>query len=171
MHVVQNTLQETNVHQAPRLRGMDRSSLFPDPDMVGTLVSLSKAVRALTGLKLASIGIHPGQDQLVLALMDGEMTVSQLASQAGVRASTISKMVDRLVRNGYVEKRSAREDARCTWIKLTDTGVSLASRIEDVRASIEEELSGAMDGDTLKSIMSALVTLDGVVHGRLARLR
>ncbi len=64
----------------------------------------------------------------------------ELARHMGVTASTMSLMVDRLERGGYVRRERSREDGRRVDVRLTRAGV----RIKQQQNVLEPELVSAM---------------------------
>ena len=56
-----------------------------EPSVVPSLLRISKATRNLVSLKLAEIGLYPGQDQLLDTLdLEKPMAVSELAAALSV---------------------------------------------------------------------------------------
>ncbi len=78
----------------------------------------------------------------VLDHLDGVEGTSllELAKHIGVTASTMSLMVDRLERGGYVRRERSREDGRRVDLRLTPAGV----RIKRQQNVLEPELVEAM---------------------------
>jgi DNA-binding MarR family transcriptional regulator len=66
----------------------------------------------------------------------------ELARHMGVTASTMSLMVDRLERGGYVRRKRSKEDRRRVDLRLTAAGV----RIKRQQNVLEPELVEAMLG-------------------------
>lgn len=62
----------------------------------------------------------------------GAATIGQLAAHLDVRASTMSQMLDRLERSGYITRAQDAEDARIRIVQLTETGRSIIRHTEDV---------------------------------------
>lgn len=61
----------------------------------------------------------------------------ELAEAAGVAASTVSRMIDTLVRDGLVERRGSATDRRAVQIVLTERGAELhARKREEVEAKL-----------------------------------
>jgi DNA-binding MarR family transcriptional regulator len=58
------------------------------------------------------------------------MTIGQLAAHLDVRASTMSQMLDRLEKTGYVTREQDALDARVKIIKLTRTGQEIILKTE-----------------------------------------
>ena len=140
--------------------------------LVPTLLSLSKTTRALMGIRLADLGLHQGQDELLIALeMDKPVSVSALSEKLFVRPSTVSKMLDRLCAKGLVERMPSPQDARLTLVKLTRDGQGVKTDVRLLWDMIEVELAGKMAPDGKDTMMGALGTIDGIIGSRLMRLR
>ncbi|WP_199613846.1 MarR family winged helix-turn-helix transcriptional regulator [Paenibacillus alkalitolerans] len=60
----------------------------------------------------------------------GGMTIGQLAEHLDVRPSTMSQMLDRLEKSGYVARKPDAQDARVKVINLTETGSEMIRKTE-----------------------------------------
>ncbi|KQT53308.1 hypothetical protein ASG43_19035 [Aureimonas sp. Leaf454] len=139
--------------------------------LVSLLLSISKSTRALTSIKLAEMGFHNGQDELLLALDEEAPTsVSRIADELRVRPSTVSKMLDRLVAKGLVERQGDKRDARRTMVRITPAGLDAKSRLLEVRASLEKELATPL-AENGASVVTGLETVANLLAARLSRLR
>src|SRR5690349_14838423 len=75
----------------------------------------------------------------------------ELAESAGVAASTVSRMLDTLEREGLVERRASTEDRRAVRIVLTERGAAAHAR---KRVEVEEKLTrmfGSLEPDERES--------------------
>jgi DNA-binding MarR family transcriptional regulator len=110
--------------------------------IVVRLLSISKSVRGLSGYMLAEVGLHPGQDAMILALASGtSLSVTELADALGVRPSTVSKMADRLLKCGYLLRKRDETDKRTTSISLTPEGLALREKLLALHARLEPNSS------------------------------
>lgn len=140
--------------------------------LVPTLLSITKSSRALIGIKLAEVGFHNGQDELILALDEERpITVSNLANELAVRPSTVSKMLDRLFAKGLVERIGDGRDGRRTMIRVTPLGLRMKERLRQLRCEVEADLVKSVGGDDLERVAGELLRLDLRLKERLARLR
>ncbi|CAN0602749.1 unnamed protein product, partial [Ectocarpus sp. 12 AP-2014] len=90
------------------------------------LVQASKAYRQRSANVLAELNLHPGQDQILKALADGDgQTMGALANALSVQPPTITKMVVRLSSQGMVERRPSPDDGRSSKVFLTEQGSQL----------------------------------------------
>jgi DNA-binding MarR family transcriptional regulator len=67
---------------------------------------------------------------------DGRLRMSDLAAVSVLTPSGLTRVVDKLVREGYVERQRCASDARVVYAAVTDTGV------ERVRQAYPTHLSG-----------------------------
>lgn len=157
---------------------MEQSGTAKDPlfegdysSIVTTLIFISKHTRAFLNIRFRDIGIEVGQDQFIQALpIDGSMSVGSIADMIGVRASTVSKMADRLVEGGLVQRVVDAKDARKTQIVLTPEGIRKRAHIETLVRKLEEELIVGL-GTNANEIAEALSRIDTALSKRLKRLR
>ena len=153
---------------------LNAKSLSPvdlNGQMVPALLSISKSTRALMGLKLAQLGFYNGQDELLLAVVDAKpVTVSQLAQLIDVRPSTASKMLDRLVKAGLVERKTDRGDARRSMVQITSAGLEARVQLYALRAELEAELMPS-PSRLPHDVVNTLIILSAVLKTRLNRLR
>lgn len=75
-----------------------------------------------------------GQQYNVLRILRGQkgncLATYSIKDRMVERNSDASRMVDRLVNAGYVERISCPNDKRSTLVRITDQGLELLSRIE-----------------------------------------
>ena len=144
----------------------------PAPVIVPSLLSIAKSTRAFVALLLSEIGLHPGQDQLIDKLDANRLvSVSALAEQLAVRPSTVSKMLDRLVDKGLLERSANDADARRTMVGLTDKGIEAQTAIRTIWIRLEQDLTGQMSPDDLRTLDRSLTRTDALLSQKLRRLR
>jgi DNA-binding MarR family transcriptional regulator len=96
---------------------------------IGLLFESSAGLRRLFGRNLEEAGVHTSQsfDILIrLARSEGnELRMSELASQASLTPSGLTRAVDRLQGQGLVVRRTCPEDRRGSFAQLTPGGRQL----------------------------------------------
>ncbi|WP_061937324.1 MarR family winged helix-turn-helix transcriptional regulator [Aureimonas sp. AU22] len=146
----------------------DRLSQVP---LTALLLSISKKTRAIMGLKLVELGLHNGQDELLLAVRGGQpLHVSLVAKQLNVRPSTVSKMLDRLIKKGLVARISDKNDGRRTFVQITASGQVLCNEVLALHQSFEHILTEKLVGDPAV-LTHALSETEELLRNRLQRLR
>jgi MarR family 2-MHQ and catechol resistance regulon transcriptional repressor len=74
------------------------------------------------------------------------LRMADLAAQCGLSPSGLTRAVDRLVRDGLVERLGCPEDARGAYAVLTDEGETrVVATIRQHLASLEEHFFGVLD--------------------------
>ena len=113
------------------------------PELFTQLASTARCSRTLLSRQLLSCGLYAGQDAVILALDDNDgLPLSAIAEQLGVRAPTMTKTINRLAAQGFVEKRESSSDARLSQVYLTDAGRDAVSA---VRKAIRRSRKQAVD--------------------------
>jgi len=110
------------------------------------------------------IGLTPSQLSVLVGIEgeSGGMKVGELAVLEGVSAPTMTKIVDSLERDGYVERTADEADRRCIRIHLTLDGRAALRRARArgtaALARLLHDLS-ADDRDALRSVTPLLTRL------------
>lgn len=129
------------------------------------LHSAARLSRTALAARLLSHGFYAGQDQVMIALdrEDGQ-TPGQLAIRLGVRPPTVTKTINRLQTQGYVEKRASETDARQANVFLTEGGRSAIRAIEKAVRKTEKQALKGLD----KKEQKALAKLLGRIEANLS---
>jgi DNA-binding MarR family transcriptional regulator len=125
------------------------------------LAAASRNSRTLLSRQLLSVGLYAGQDSVILALdtEDGQL-LSSIAGSLGVRAPTMTKTINRLVSQGFVEKRGSETDGRQSHVYLTSAG---RDAVKMVRKAIRKSQKAATEGigqKDFKTLMKLLKKLE-----------
>ncbi len=112
------------------------------------LIAVARAHRASAAALLGEIGLHPGQEILVLTLgAQGATTVSNLAATLEVEVPTITKMVGRMEAAGLVQRSPDPADGRAVRVSLTEKGTNLRVSVRERWEQLEQRLLAGMDAE------------------------
>jgi DNA-binding MarR family transcriptional regulator len=93
-------------------------------------------------------------------LQQGPQTVSSLSEMIKLTPGAVSRLVDRMVRKGFVSRREGNDDRRQKMLSLTSAGRRLRERVERAStgsfAAALSELDSALAID-LKNVLKRLV--------------
>jgi len=104
------------------------------------LLQVHKAHRARAEAALNRLGLHTGQEMLLLRLWIEEgIPQSQLAVSMGVEPPTATKMLQRMEHAGLIERRPDPEDARVSRVYLTERGRALEQPVLEVWKQLEAQ--------------------------------
>lgn len=121
------------------------------------LSHVAKLHRARAASLLAGIGLYPGQETILKALVDEDgRTMGELAAALSVRPPTVTKMVSRLGAQGLVERRASEGDARLGRVYLTEDGRQRASEIDQVWKQLEKHSLAGLDTKERKRLRKLL---------------
>jgi DNA-binding MarR family transcriptional regulator len=112
------------------------------------LLQVSRAHRLAAERKLATLGLHAGQEFVLAALWEKDgLRPKDIAGQLQITAPAVTKLVGRLVAAGLVKQRPSSTDGRSTALYLTEHGhalrVDVAAAISDVQHRMLEGFSDA----------------------------
>jgi DNA-binding MarR family transcriptional regulator len=109
--------------------------------------ALNSAIRALTlrhraraAELLSELGLHPGQEFVLMALAArGPQVQRRLAEEIGCEPPTITLMVRKLEAAGHVARTPSPTDRRATVVELTPRGRGLLDRLDELWRTLAEE--------------------------------
>jgi len=104
--------------------------------------NLARESKQALGQQLQRYGVHSGQQYLVELLWDRPdgLTVGEIAGRLAVEAPSITRTVQRMARQGFVEKHPHPTDARLVIVKLTKKGQALQQVIPQAISHFEEQM-------------------------------
>ena len=113
----------------------------PESESLGSLLAqVCRLHHARAHTLFEAIGLYRGQPPLLFALEKQEgLTHSDLAARLYVTPATISKMVQRMERAGFVVRRPDPADQRVSRVYLTEAGHGIRSEMHRMLATLEEE--------------------------------
>lgn len=112
----------------------------PSTSLDFLLAQICKLHYARVHTLLEELGLYRGQPPVLFALWEQEgATHGELAARLHVKPATITKMIKRMEKAGFVERRSDPQDQRVSRVYLTDAGRSIREQVEQVWRTLEEE--------------------------------
>ena len=109
------------------------------------LAKVCRAHRGAVGDLLAEVGLHVGQEMVLLELFEEDgLRGGELAERLGVEPPTITKMLRRLERCGLLKRRQDPRDARSFRVYLTGEGRALEGPLTRCWERVEERTLAGM---------------------------
>ena len=104
------------------------------------LAQVGRLHRARAHVLLEEIGLYRGQPPMLRVLWEREgRTHSELAERLHVQPATITKMIKRMERAGFVERRPDLEDQRVSRVHLTKAGHAVREYVQRIWRVLDEE--------------------------------
>jgi len=89
---------------------------------------------------LESLGLYRGQTPVLIALREQEgLTHTELSKRLHVQPATITKMIQRMAKAGFVECRQDPEDQRVSRVYLSKAGHAIRVDVQRVWRTLEQE--------------------------------
>lgn len=98
----------------------------------------------------------PQMHTLEILGANGPMRMKELAGRMGVTTGTLTVMIDRLVKNGQVERRPHDTDRRSIIVALTESGRTLFAEHDDLHLQLTEELTAGLTPEELEAFEATL---------------
>jgi DNA-binding MarR family transcriptional regulator len=121
-----------------------------------------RASRALVGIAAASIAdvvdivTVPQLRVLVMVATRGPLNLAAVAAGLDVSASNASRICDRLLKAGLLDRRDLPSDRRHITLTLTEAGQALVDKVLDHRRSAVERVLRDMSAHDRKQLAEAL---------------
>lgn len=97
------------------------ASIEQEAKEMGSLVP--KLMTGVKGSLMLSEDVTPQQMVTILTINEvGTGKVSSISKRMGISAPTVTGLIDRLVRNGYVQRVRDTQDRRIVFVKVTKKG-------------------------------------------------
>ena len=112
------------------------------------------------GAALADTGLT-GAEMNVLANLAGRgaLSVRQLGEQAGTKPSTLTSVLDRLERRGYLSRELDASDRRSFRLLLTESGRDAAAQVSAAISTLEDRALGALTAEQLAGFHAVVTAL------------
>ena len=99
---------------------------------------------------LEGVGLHRGQPRLLRALWENDgLTHTELASRLQVQPATITRMVQRMEKAGFIVRSPDQDDQRVSRVHLTEAGHAVREQVQQIWQQLEEEALAGLSPEDL----------------------
>jgi len=88
-----------------------------------------------------------------------EMDSALMAKEMGISVSRISRVIDKMVNDGLLERSTCKHDRRQIKLALTAEGKSIAERIREHRQQCELKITENLSPEMIEQIRASLFHL------------
>ncbi len=128
-----------------------------DNELINTVLDIGR--KCLLQSQDISVGADISQRDFVFidVLEVGQkLSCNELAGKVGLSVSRSSRIVDGLVRSGYVVRRVNPDDRRAVHVSLSPKGVKLKKNVEKLKRECETRIFGAIAPEKLEIVRQGM---------------
>ncbi|MHB8076556.1 MarR family winged helix-turn-helix transcriptional regulator [Desulfosporosinus fructosivorans] len=98
---------------------------------------------------------------LAMLIVDrhGEVIMSQISDYINAPLSTTTGLVNRLVKNGYLQRERSDEDRRIVAIRLTDKGKSMMTEVKESIGSYLERINAVLSAEERQALFQIFMKI------------
>ncbi|MFI0088207.1 MarR family winged helix-turn-helix transcriptional regulator [Streptomyces bobili] len=131
------------------------------------IFQLARAHRARAAVLLRAMDLHPGQELLLMQLLDRDgQTQSELLEAVGLDHSTVSKSLRRMQEAGLLVREPAQHDRRVMVVHLTDKGRAMREPIAALWQSLEEISAGSLSEQQTAAFVDTAYAITEAITNR-----
>ncbi|MDQ7792838.1 MAG: MarR family transcriptional regulator [bacterium] len=129
------------------------------------LRDLAADFRAMSRQVLAGFEVTPLQYHALLLLSRaGQLTMGDLCDRMLLASSTVTDLVDRMEKGGYVARERCHEDRRVVRLQLTDRGRRVVDEMLRTRLAKLDSLLESMSPGDQERLLDSLRQLHGLLR-------
>ncbi|NGO12771.1 winged helix-turn-helix transcriptional regulator [Streptomyces sp. HC44] len=129
------------------------------------IFQLARAHRARAAAMLREMDLHPGQELLLMHLLDRDgQTQSELLDTVGADHSTVSKSLRRMQDAGLVVREPAEHDRRVMVVHLTDKGRAMREPLAAMWRALEETSAQNLSAQQAESFVRTAYAIADAIN-------
>jgi DNA-binding MarR family transcriptional regulator len=130
------------------------------------IFQLARAHRARAAAMLREMDLHPGQELLLMQLLDRDgQTQSELLESVGLDHSTVSKSLRRMQDAGLLMREPAAHDRRVMVVHLTDKGRAMREPLAAMWRALEETSAVNLSAQQAESFVRTAYAIADAING------
>ncbi|MET8834455.1 MarR family transcriptional regulator [Micromonospora sp. NPDC004540] len=145
-------------------------NVFDDPRItaIGLLFEASAGLSARFAAQFEEHGLSPVEFEVLMRLTRSpghQLRMTDLAAQTSLSTSGVTRVVDRMERDGLLRRRACPSDRRSSYAVVTGTGLSrLDQTLPGHLRIIEEWFTGQLAPAQLEALLDGLRRVRDAVH-------
>lgn len=117
---------------------------------------LSWASRGALERRLRALDLSPPMGAALCLLRDGAERATDLADKMGVDNAAVTRLLDRLVEGGWVERCALKDDKRARRIELSEKARAALPGVEKVFREVEAVIEKGLGAAEKKALLRTL---------------
>nr|WP_199736091.1 MarR family transcriptional regulator [Micromonospora sp. HM5-17] len=135
---------------------------------IGLLMEVHAGLSSRFAAQFEEHGLSPVEFEVLMRLArspEHQLRMTDLSAQTSLSTSGVTRVVDRMERDGLLRRRACPSDRRSAYAVVTEAGMArLAETLPGHLQLIQEWFIDQLDADALEQLLSALRTVRDAVH-------
>lgn len=93
-----------------------------------------------------------------------QCTAQEIVASTRTHKSTISRAVSRLIKNGWIERVSSKEDKRMQLLRMSTSGEERFSELTPLVLNFEKELNAKMNEAGIEQLIQGIEQLEAILE-------
>jgi len=124
------------------------------------LAHATRAHRAVLQRRMAQLGLHLGQELLIVDIHHNpDTTQAELVQRIGFEQPTIAKALTRMERTGFIQRTADPGDRRVTRLRLTERGEAVVDTVTAAWAETDARATAGLTEEQAKQLVRLLTTV------------
>jgi DNA-binding MarR family transcriptional regulator len=139
---------------------------MPGPRLVLTslVTQVARGVRTALDQRFGELGLTSQQAGVLLHVSGGTTSPRKLADLLGTDTAGMTRLVDRLVEKGYLDRLPAADDRRTITVALTSAGRELVPAIKPIFDEVADTITADIPAEALPDVLKALEAMRAAVR-------
>ena len=139
---------------------------MPGPRLVLTslVTQVARGVRTALDQRFGELGLTSQQAGVLLHVSGGTTSPRKLADLLGTDTAGMTRLVDRLVEKGYLDRLPAADDRRTITVGLTSAGRKILPAIKPIFDEVADTITADVPAEVLPDVLKALEAMRAAVR-------
>ena len=139
---------------------------MPGPRLVLTslVTQVARGVRTALDQRFGELGLTSQQAGVLLHVSGGTTSPRKLADLLGTDTAGMTRLVDRLVEKGYLDRLPAADDRRTITVALTSAGRKILPAIKPIFDEVADTITADIPAEVLPDVLKALEAMRAAVR-------
>ncbi|MGM0445697.1 MAG: MarR family winged helix-turn-helix transcriptional regulator [Bacillota bacterium] len=128
---------------------------------VGEMIqNLTRSLKIFERSEIVSEGFTISQCYIILYIQKNDsLTMNQISKKMNLDKSTITRIIDNLVRDGYIKKRKSNQDGRVILASLTKKGRKSAAYLQEKINDYYRQIINEIPEGEVMNVVNSVNTL------------
>ncbi len=118
--------------------------------------------RSALGSRLAPHGLSEATWRVLLHidLLGGRATQAVLAARIGIEAPTMVRLIDRMERDGWVQRTPSAQDRRINWVEPTADGRKVIRKVSSAASDMRRQALGSLTQQDMEQFLAMVERIE-----------